>query len=279
MLTGRGAMAALLGCGLLGFDSVLFASFHTARIEWPSALGAHLALGFVTAMPGFGSGQGGRQVKRLQLAAWMTLMGPFGVLIGMTLFLPRTQARAGTPQQGLAMPDDEAESAPSRLEMLRNDLSDGRLRLGGGHLIRPLLDVVIEGENTEKLDALSLIAKRYVPGFAPALRRALQDADGSVRVLAATVVAQLHNGHTRRIGALQDAVQAAPTPEVWRAFGEARLAYAASGLLEADRAKREADEGHDCLARAGAPEPAQPPDLAPEGEAAGDTLTAACLAD
>lgn len=280
MLTGRGAMTALLGCGLLGFDSVLFASFHTARIDWQSALGAHLALGLVTAMPGFGAGHGGgRQVKRLQLAAWTTLMGPFGVLIGMMLFLPRAQVRAGTPQQGPAMPDDEAESAPSRLETLRNNLSDGRLRLGGGHLIRPLLDVVIEGTVTEKLDALSLIAKRYVPGFAPALRRALQDSDGSVRVLAATVVAQLHNGHTRRIGALQNTVQAAPTPEVWRALGESRLAYAASGLLEADRAEREADEGRDCLARAGAPEPAQPPDLVPGGATAGDTLAAACLAD
>lgn len=280
MLTGRGVMAAPLGCGLFGLDLALFASFYTASVEWPSALGAHLALSLVTALLGFAHGQGGeRQAKRLQLAAWMALLGPFGVLIGMTLFLPRAYATAGTPPQRPALPDDEAESVPGRLEMLRNDLVDGRLRLGGGHSIRPLLDLIIEGETTEKLDALSLVAKRYVPGFAPALRRALQDADGSVRVLAATVAAQLHNGHTRRIGALQDAAQAVSTPGAWRALGEARLAYAASGLLEADRAEREADEGRNCLAHAGAAGPAQPPEPVPEGKAAGKTLTAACLAE
>lgn len=281
MLTGRGTMATLLGCGLLGFDSALFANFYTGRIEWPLALSTHLALSFVTVLPDFGRGQGGgRQVARLQLAAWMALLGPFGVLVGMTLFLPRAHARTETAPQCPATPGSEAASASDRLGILRNDLLDGRLRLGGGHSIRPLLDVVIEGETTEKLDALSLIAKRYVPGFAPALQRALQDADGSVRVLAATVMAQLHNGHTRQIGALQDAVQAAPTAEAWRALGAARLAYAASGLLETDRAMREADEGRGCLARAGGPEPAQPRrDPAPESETAGDMLAAACLAN
>lgn len=272
MPTGRGALAALLGCGLLGLDAALFAGFYTARVAWASALGGHLALCVATALPGVGRGRGGgRRVRMLHLAAWMAPLGPFGVLIGMTLFLPGVRAGAGTgtvPRR-LAAPDDGAQAAPGRLEVLRNDLVDGRLRLGGGHLIRPLLDVVIEGETAEKLDALGLIAKRYGPDFAPALRRALQDADGSVRVLAATVAAQLHNGHTRRIGALQDAAQAAPTPETWRALGQARLAYAASGLLEADRAKHEADEGRDCLARAGAPKPARPPGPAPEGEAAG----------
>lgn len=276
MLTGRGVVAALLGCGLLGLNSVLLADFYAARIGWQQALGTHLALAFVTALPGVRRRRGGRRrVEWLHLAAWMLLLGPFGVLIGMTLFLPRTHAEDGTAPQRPAMPDDGAEATPGRLELLRNDLMDGRLRLGGGHLIRPLLDVIIEGETTEKLDALGLVAKRYVPGFAPVLRRALQDADSSVRVLAATVAAQLHNSHTRRIGALQDAAQAMPTPEAWRALGEARLAYAASGLLEADRAKREADEGRGCLMHADAPDPAQPPEPESEGEAADGTLVAA----
>ena len=276
-MTGRGVVAALLGCGLMGLDSVLFTGFWARGIEWPPALGTHLALSFVAALPGFG--RGARRAARLQLAAWMAVLGPFGVLIGMTLFLPRAGARTGAAVLRPGAPDPGAEPAPDALEMLRNDVMDGRLRLGGGHLIRPLLDVVIEGDTTEKLDALSLIAKRYAPGFAPALRRALQDADGSVRVLAATVMAQLHNGHTRRIGALQEAVQAAPTAEGWRALGEARLAYAASELLETDRARREADEGRGCLARAGGRDPAHCPDAVPVGGAAGDMLAAeTCLA-
>lgn len=274
-MTGRGVVAVLLGCGLMGLEAALLAEFWAGGIGWRPALGIHLALSFGAALPG--SGRGAQRAARLQLAAWMAVLGPFGVLIGMTLFLPRASARAEAVLRPGA-PDPGAEPAPDALEMLRNDLMDGRLRLGGGHLIRPLLDVVIEGETTEKLDALSLIAKRYVPGFAPALRRALGDADGSVRVLAATVMAQLHNGHTRGIGALQEAVQAAPTAEGWRALGEARLAYAASELLETDRARREADEGRACLARAGGRDPAHRPDAAPVGGAAGDLLAAACRA-
>ena len=100
MITGRGVMAALLGCGLLGLESALFASFHAARIEGPPALGAHLALVLVTALPGFGAG--GR-AKRLQLAAWVALLGPFGVLIGMTLFLPALFGVGLSTNLGLAV--------------------------------------------------------------------------------------------------------------------------------------------------------------------------------
>ena len=144
------------------------------------------------------------------------------------------------------------DPAHSRLTALHTAINDHRLRILGAHASRPLLDIVIEATTAEKLDALSLIAKRYTPAFAPALRKALEDADGSVRVLAATVMAQLNNDHTRHIGALQNTALAAPTGASWRALAEARLAYAASGLLDADRAQREADEGRACLARADA---------------------------
>ncbi len=96
----------------------------------------------------------------------------------------------------------DRRSELTRLELLHGSLLDRRLRLGHAHAIRPLLDVMIEGTQVEKLDALSLISKRYAPALAPALRRALEDKDGSVRVLAATVMAQQHNAFTKRIGAL-----------------------------------------------------------------------------
>ena len=90
------------------------------------------------------------------------------------------------------------------------------MRLERAHAIRPLLDVIIEGTQLEKFDALSLISKRYDPALAPALRRALEDKDASVRVLAATVLAQQNNAHTKRIGALQAIARLTPEP---RAIG------------------------------------------------------------
>lgn len=275
MVTVRGIVAAVPACGLIGLDLALFVSFSAGRLDWPSAIEAHLALCVAAALLSPGRGRSDEwPTKRLQLAAWMTLLGPFGVLIGLMLFLPQAPAGAEPDPQRPGTPKDDAGSAPDRLEMLCNDLLDGRLRLGGGHSIRPLLDVVIEGETNEKLDALGLVAKRYVPGFAPVLRRALQDEDCSVRVLAATVMAKLHNVHTRGIGSLQDEVQAAPSPELWRALGTARLTYAASGLLDADQAEREAEKGRDCLTRLGASRHAQPLDPVQEDNAAGSRLVA-----
>ena len=144
-----------------------------------------------------------------------------------------------------------------RLELLHGALLDQRLRISGGRATRPLLDVTIDGSQTEKFDALSLISKNYQPALAPALRRALEDRDGSVRVLAATVVAQLNNAHTKRIGALQTAAAAAPTHAAhWRELGRARLAYAESRMLEASRAEAEAARAAEDLARAAALDPA-----------------------
>jgi hypothetical protein len=228
-----------------------------------------------------GSAHPRRQGAVMQLAAWTVLLGPFGALIGMTLLLPRgdvrSDARAGATSQGVITPETEDDAAPGRLEALHNTLLDGRLRLGGAGGVRPLLDIVIEGTTAEKLDALGLIARRYVPALAPALKRGIQDADASVRVLAATVMAQLHNSHTRRIGTLQDAAQSGSTPAAWRALGEARLAYATSGLLESDRARREAKEGRACLERADALEPADAlPDPAQPGGAPDAVLLVAC---
>jgi hypothetical protein len=258
----RGAVhAALSGCCLVAADAALLAAFWTEGLDWSVALAGHLALSLVVALAGRpGSARPGRQGTVLQLAAWTALLGPFGALIGMTLVLPRGDVRgdagdeagAGAPSQGIITLGAEGDAVPGRLEALHNTLLDSRLRLGGARSVRPLLDILIEGTTAEKLDALGLIAKRYVPALAPALRRGLQDTDASVRVLAATVIAQLHNSHTKRIGTLQEAMLSGSAPAAWRALGEARLAYAASGLLEADRARRETDEGQACLERANA---------------------------
>ena len=70
----------------------------------------------------------------------------------------------------------------TRLELLHGSLLDRRLRLEQCAPIRPLLDVVIDGTQIEKLDALGLISKRFVPALAPILKRALEDKDAAVRV-------------------------------------------------------------------------------------------------
>lgn len=195
----------------------------------------------------------------VQLAAWTCLGGVFGSVMAAALLVPHGPAMV----QALGADGDETvadRAGMTRLELLHGALLDGRLRISGAHAARPLLDVILDGGQTEKFDALSLISKNYEPMLALALRRALEDRDGSVRVLAANVFAQLNNAHTLRIVTLQAAAVGA---EGWRDLGLAQLGYAESGLLDASRAGAEATRAVEHLARAIALDPADArlPDL------------------
>jgi hypothetical protein len=182
----------------------------------------------------------------LQLVAWTGLAGPFGALTAVGLLVPRN---VGANGRGRDTARGQAEM--SRLELLHGSLLDRRLRLETAHSIRSLMDVIIDGTQFEKLDALSLISKSFVPALAPPLKRALEDKDAAVRVLAATVMAQQHNIHMRQIGGLRAEAEAAPeSPPRWRELGQAHRDYAGSGLLEASRAGSELSQADAHLARA-----------------------------
>ncbi len=185
----------------------------------------------------------------LHATVWTLLAGPFGALIAAMLLTPR--AAPASQDDGLFAQALAEGSELTRLELLHSMLLDRRLRLEHAHDIRPLLDVMIDGTQMEKLDALRMIAKHYVPALAPALRRGLEDKDASVRVFAATAIAQQNNLHTRRIGALQDTATSAPDcSDHWRELAQAHADYAESGLLEAARADAETRQAQAYLARA-----------------------------
>ncbi len=237
---------------LLCLESILFLGFVAGRLETRAFVNLHLALCAATATFGLwwvgaastAADADDKIATVLQSVAWTVLAGPFGTVVAAALLVPR---KAG------ASDAEVAASRPglTRLELLHGSLLDSRMRLERAHAIRPLLDVIIEGTQLEKFDALSLISKRYDPALAPALRRALEDKDASVRVLAATVLAQQNNAHTKRIGALQAVAKAdAGTSSDWSELGQAHFDYAVSGLLETSRAEIEVSHALDYLARA-----------------------------
>jgi hypothetical protein len=240
---------------LLCLQAELFIGFATGRLDLVLYLECHLGLCAATTVLGCwwaasssAPDPADRIVMVLQLVAWTALAGPFGTLIAAGLLVPRAAASK--------LPDAEPRATLSRLELLHNALLDRRLHLDQEHPIRPLMDVIIDGTQLEKFDALSLISKRYVPAAAPALKRALEDKDASVRVLAATVMAQQHNACTKRIGDCQTTARATPdSPDGWRQLGKAHLDYAMSGLLEGSRAETEFGQARSYLARAERLEP------------------------
>jgi hypothetical protein len=244
----------LLVAGLLCLESMLFVVFATARIAMSSYCGVHASLCVATlALGGWWAGRDshGRGARDemamvLQLVAWTGLAGPFGALTAVGLLIPHNIGATGQVRDGAT-----EQPGLSRLELLHGSLLDRRLRLDRAHSIRSLLDVIIDGTQFEKLDALSLISKRFVPALAPPLKRALDDKDAAVRVLAATVMAQQHNSHMRQIGGLRAEAEAAPvSPALWRELGQAHRDYAGSGLLETSRAEAELSQADAHLARA-----------------------------
>ncbi len=234
-------------------QSNLFLAFASGRLDTLWYLSCHLGLCAVTAAFGVrwasaSTAEGDASTRLalvIQLVGWMALGGPFGTLVAIALYVPEAKPISigdGATGQRLEL---------SRHELLHNLLLDHRLRLHSASATRPMLDIMIEGTRLEKLDALGVISRRYAPAFATALRRALQDTDNSVRVLGATVLAQQHGIFAKRLGALQARAKEDPeSPDIWRSLGQACLAYAESGLLEAAQARALALEADANFARA-----------------------------
>src|SRR3546814_7054739 len=61
----------------------------------------------------------------------------------------------------------------------------------------------------QKRAVLMLLARRFRPEFAPALKLALQDANPAIRVQAATATAEIESGFTDRTIVLEAAAKAA----------------------------------------------------------------------
>ncbi len=237
---------AWFGLPLLALQSALLFSFVAGGMPVSAYMLRHLGLCLVAAAVAAGwatvaapADRSRRFAVSLQLLLWMLLGGPFGTAAALALLGPASPA--AVPQSA----DREPPAAAfDRLERLHGAMLDARLRLPDAYRVRPLQDVITTGSQAEKIDALNVISRRYSAAAAPLLKRALADHDGAVRVLAATVLAHQHAVHTNRIGALQ--ARAAATPEApggWSELGQAYLAYADSGLLDAARADAERRRG------------------------------------
>jgi hypothetical protein len=198
-----------------------------------------------------------RYSAALQIVAWSALAGPFGAFVAAALALP------SAPMRSKILRDSDVDSlttdcsAMERVERMHITLLDRRVRLEGACRIRPLMDVIAEGSQSEKLEALGVIYRKYEARLSAVLKRALRDPDTSVRVLAATVTAKLHATYSRKIGDCQTAAAAKPRlAQNWRNVAEARLAYAESGLLEAPRARAQIEFAVGDLSRAAELDPA-----------------------
>jgi hypothetical protein len=199
------------------------------------------------------AGVDGPSLTLLQIVAWSAAAGPFGAFVAVAL------AFGPGPLRASIVTDPDVENRPAdrsaidRVEAMHLAMQDRRIRVEGARHVRPLMDVVAEGSQSEKLEALGVVYRKYDSRLSVVLKRALQDPDTPIRVLAATVTAKLNATFSRKIGDCQAATATTPNlAQSWQNLAAARLAYAESGLLEASRARVEIEAAMGDLARAAA---------------------------
>ena len=246
---------------LLGWQIALFIALLAGVIQLGAYAGIHI-LGclVLSAWPArrlYGAVADERNSTALQIVVWSAFAGPFGAFVATALAFPTALTPSRISPDGGAEDLTTDRSEIERVERAHIALLDRRVRLEGASRIRPLMDVIAEGSRSEKLEALRVVYRRYEAGLSTVLKRALQDPDTSVRVLAATVTAKLHATYSRNIGDRQ--IEAAANPELaqnWQTLAEARLAYAQSGLLESPRARAQIEFAIGDLSRAAELDPA-----------------------
>lgn len=252
---------------LLGFAAVLLScqvAMFLALLNGAVELGAYVTMHFLGCFALAaclvwrlkGSLTADRYATALQIVAWSAIAGPFGAFVASALSFSspmRAVAARDRDATGRAADCSEVELA----ERMQVALLDGRVRIEGASLIVPLTDVIAEGSQADKLEALGVIYRRYEVRLSGMLKRALRDSNASVRVFAATVIAKLHATYSGRIGNCQIAAIASPgLAQNWRNLAEARLAYADSGLLEAPQARAQVEVAAGDFSRAAELDPA-----------------------
>jgi hypothetical protein len=240
---------------ILGWQIALFVALFNGVIQLGAYAGIHflgctvLAAWLVWRLSR--SAVGERNSAALQIVAWSAFAGPFGAFVATVLAFPKALIPSSIPSDSGTNDLTTDRSEIERVERAHIALLDRRVRLDGASGIRPLMDVIAEGSRSEKLEALRVVYRRYEAGLRTVLKRALQDPDTSVRVLAATVTAKLHATYGRAIDDRQ--AEAAVNPELaqnWQTLAKARLEYAESGLLESARARAQIEFAIDDLSRA-----------------------------
>lgn len=91
-------------------------------------------------------------------------------------------------------------SAP---EAIDEDLRTGRDEAPKHYDVESFMDVLRYGTDDQKRRALSKITSFFSPGFAPALRLALQDESNMIRVQAATAISMIENRFQKKLMRLE----------------------------------------------------------------------------
>jgi hypothetical protein len=255
--TFRGVLPVLIVCLCAAIiEASLVAVTMAGRLGLLHAVAAHVAIVALLAawlVSRIHHDEGIRIATLLLLTtAAMGVLGPLGTLL--VLAISKLNQRSMMPfERWYLSLFPEARHEPAR-ELYHRLV----YRRGGdaASSVAAFSDVMALGTVAQKQAALTLIADHFVPSFAPALRRALNDREAAVRVQAATAVARIENAFLERSMQLEAWVA---SPGVG---AEAKLALARhldelanTGLLDLRRARENRERALELFRAAAATRP------------------------
>jgi len=159
-------------------------------------------------------------------------IGAFGVVLGLLVY--RQFRRAATPFEewyAELFPEEHRDLA----ERLYQELSGAIQRSQKGSQVVPFLDVMAHGTRIQKQLAIGMMSRYYQPSFAAALRAGLADEDNSVRVQAATAIANIEDRFLNEALRIERRVERQGGAETLLDLARHYDRYAYSGLLDEDR--------------------------------------------
>lgn len=203
----------------------------------------HVLLATALAMAAFGLRRSaGREPIFLLFAVLVGFLGPAGVVAVAFAAL----ARLAFAWRARPFAEWYAALFPAEGQDRVRVLHDRIVLRGHGPAARltvaPFADVMDLGTLEEKRAAIALMAARFQPAYAPALRAALNDTEAAVRVQAASAVGRIEQDFLSRGMALDARIAAAPGDmAAIEAAARNHEALAGSGLLDEGRARAAAE--------------------------------------
>jgi len=132
----------------------------------------------------------------------------------------------------LALFPEEHRTLAQRLAVM---LESGREEVPDRENLSSFLDFITHGTREEKQAVLSLLARRFKPSFAKVLRVAAADQDPTVRVMAATAVANIEDRFQESRNRLLKLAAEEDRPETLLKLARLYDDYAFTGLLDPER--------------------------------------------
>jgi len=181
--------------------------------------------------------RGGR-INRFAMLLALTagFFGPLGAL-GLAIITPlqvflRRRATPFEEWYAALFPDEEHDED----KQLYRQIASGRAANQTLSNVESFTDVMRFGTIEQKRAVLMLLARRFQPEFAPALKLALDDTNPTIRVQAATALAEIERDFTARAMELAAAAGAAPEDfDTQLALAQHYDTYAFCGLLDSSR--------------------------------------------